>query len=124
MSLVMSLLANGIDPSAAARVFQHEPRTVSRLAPGCRGWLMRAGKHASALYNLFFRRLRCAFLQLDELVANIRGDEQRTFVWTAIDAITKITPHVHVGRRYHTDAYAFIHSLTQRLTARTPWLLA
>jgi hypothetical protein len=111
----MSLLANGLDPSAAARVFRHDHRTISRLAPGCRGWLSRGGKHASALHDLFFRRLRCAFLQLDELVANVRGDEQRTFVWTAIDAVTKILPHFHVGRRFIADAYAFVHDLTRRL---------
>jgi IS1 family transposase len=106
--LVMSLLANGLDPSAAARVFRHDHRTVSR-------WLSRGDKHASALHDLFFRRLHCAFLQLDELVANIRGDEQRTFVWTAIDAVTKILPHVHVGRRFITDAFTFVHGLTRRL---------
>jgi IS1 family transposase/transposase-like protein len=106
--LVMALLANGLDPSAAARVFRHDHRTISR-------WLTRGGKHASALHDLFFQRLRCSFLQLDELVANIRRDDQRTFVWTAVDAITKIIPHVHVGRRLITDAYAFVHGLTQRL---------
>jgi IS1 family transposase len=106
--LVMSLLANGLDPSAAARVFRHDHRTVAR-------WLTRSGRHASALHDLFFRRLRCAFLQLDELVANIRGDDQRTFLWIAVDALTKIMPHYHVGRRYLTDAYAFVHSLTRRL---------
>ena len=108
IGLVMVLLANGLDPSAAARVFQHDPRTISR-------WLTRGGAHASALHNLFFRRLRCTFLQLDELVANIRGDEQRTFVWTAIDAVTKIIPQVHVGRRYIIDAYTLVHDLTRRL---------
>ena len=106
--LVMSLLANGLDPSAAARVFRHDHRTIS-----C--WLSRGGRHASALHDLFFRRLCCSFLQLDELVANIRGDEQRTFVWTAIDAVTKIMPHFHVGRRFITDAFAFVHALKARL---------
>ena len=105
---VMSLLANGVDPSAAARVFGHDDRTVGR-------WLFRSGQHAKQLHDLFFRRLLCAFLQLDELVANIRGDEERTFVWTAIDARTKIIPQVHVGRRMMTDAYAFVHALIKRL---------
>jgi IS1 family transposase/transposase-like protein len=106
--LVMSLLANGLDPAAAAHVFRHDHRTISR-------WLTRGGKHASALHDLFFRRLHCAFLQLDELVTNVRGDDQRTFVWTAVDAVTKIMPHFHVGRRYLTDALAFVHALKARL---------
>jgi transposase-like protein/IS1 family transposase len=106
--LVLSLLANGLDPSAAARVFRHDHRTISR-------WLTRAGHHASALHDVFFQRLHCSFFQLDELVANIRGDEQRTFVWTAVDAVSKIILHIHVGRRFITDAFAFVHGLTRRL---------
>ena len=108
ISLVMLLLANGLDASAAARVFKHDDRTIGR-------WLLRGGRHAKSLHEVFFRRLRCGFLQLDELVANIRGDAERTFVWTAIDARTKIMPHVHVGRRMITDAYAFVHELARRL---------
>jgi IS1 family transposase len=108
ISLVLALLANGLDPSAAARVFRYDHRTVDR-------WLSRAGKHAATLHNLYFRHLHCAFLQLDELVTTIRGDAQRTFVWTAIDAATKIIPHVHIGRRTINDAYAFVHGLAGRL---------
>jgi hypothetical protein len=40
--------------------------------------------------NLYFTNLRCGFLQLDELTANIRGDKDLTDVWTAIDARSKI----------------------------------
>jgi transposase-like protein/IS1 family transposase len=106
--LVMALLANGLDPSAAARVFRHDHRTIRR-------WLTRGGRHAAAIHDLFFQRLRCSFLQLDELVANIRGDEQHTFVWTAVDAVTKVIAHVHVGRRFIIDAFDFVHDLTRRL---------
>jgi len=109
IGLVMSLLANGLDPSAAARVFRHDPRTIRR-------WLIRGGKHAAALHDLYFRRLRCAFLQLDELVTTIRGDEHFTFVWTAVDAVTKIIPQVHVGGRMITDAYTFVHELKARMS--------
>jgi len=59
IGLVMSLLANGLDPSATAHVFHHDHWTISR-------WLPRAGKHVAALHDLYFRRLQCAFLQLDE----------------------------------------------------------
>jgi len=104
ISLVMSLLANGLDPSAAAHVFRHDHRTI-------RQWLSRAGKHAAALQYLYFRRLRYAFLQLDELVATVRGDECVTFIWTAVDAVTKIIPQIHVGRRMITNAYTFVHDL-------------
>jgi hypothetical protein len=69
ISLVMALLANGLDVSAAARVFRHDDRTTRR-------WLSRGGRHAAALHDLFFRRLRCAYLQLDELVASVWGNEE------------------------------------------------
>jgi len=110
IGLVMFLLANGLDPSAAAHVFRHDHRTIRR-------WLTRGGKHAAALHDLYFRRLRCAFLQLDELVATTRGDEHFTFVWSAVDAVTKIIPQIHVGRRMITDAYTFAHGLKARTKA-------
>ena len=107
---VMTLLANGLDPSAGSRVYRHDDRTIQR-------WLKRGGRHAQQLHDLYFRRLRPAFLQLDELVGTVRGDPERTFIWTAIDAATKIIPHVHVGRRMITDAYTFVHGLKGRLAA-------
>ncbi len=72
---------------------------------------------AKNLHDLYFRRLRPTFLQLDELVGTVRGDTERTFIWTAVDAATKIIPHVHVGRRLIDDAFAFVHGLKGRLAA-------
>jgi hypothetical protein len=90
---VMALLANGLDSSAGSRVFRHDDRTIQR-------WLKRGDRHAKSLHDLYFRRLRPGFLQLDELVGTVRGDSERTIIWTAVDAATKIIPQVHVGRRY------------------------
>ncbi len=105
---VMMLMANGLDPSAGARVHRHDDQTIQR-------WLKRGGKHAKALHDLYFRRLRPGFLQLDELVGMVRGDPERTFIWTAVDAGTKIIAHVKVGRRMIDDAYGFVHGLKKRL---------
>ena len=48
ISLVIALLANGLDPSAA---------------------VVREGCHAAMIHDQFFRRLSCAYRQLDKLVA-------------------------------------------------------
>lgn len=76
------------------------------------------GSSAVRLHAVYFRNLRCGFLQLDELTASIRGDEKLTYVWTAIDARTKIMPEFHVGRRFVKDAYSFVHRLKQRLAKK------
>jgi IS1 family transposase len=78
-------------------------------------WLTRCGSHAQRLHDLFFRRLRCAHLQLDELVTTLRGGLERVWIWVAIDAQTKIVPVIHVGRRTVIDAHVFIHQLKLRL---------
>lgn len=104
----MELLANGMDASAVARVERRDERTIRR-------WLTRGGTHAAKLHDLFFRHLRCGFLQLDELVTFLRGDPERVFVWTAVDARSKLIVEMRAGRRYIEDAYAFVHCLSRRL---------
>lgn len=105
---IMHALSLGVDMSAASQIFDKDPRTVD-----C--WLKRSGSHAIRLHELYFQRLRSQFVQLDELVAQIRGDPDRTFVWTAVDAGSKIMLQIHVGRRLIEDAYAFVHALCHRL---------
>src|SRR5689334_18212629 len=56
-----------------------------------------------------------AFLQLNALVASIHSDTQRTAVWTAVNAVTKIILRIHMGQRLIDDAFAFVHGLQQRL---------
>lgn len=105
---VMTALAEGVDESAAQRIFHHDRRTIAR-------WLRRCGTHAQRLHEVFFRRLRCAHLQLDELVTTIRGGLERVWIWAVIDAQTKIVPVIHIGRRTVADAHVFIHQLKMRL---------
>ena len=115
VSEVMTALAEGVDESAAQRIFHHDRHTIAR-------WLKRCGSHAQRLHDLFFRRLRCAHLQLDELVTTIRGGLERVWIWAvipqggcALDAQTKIVPVIHVGRRTVLDAHVFVHQLKLRL---------
>jgi IS1 family transposase len=62
-----------------------------------------------------FRHLKCGFLQLDELVTFLRGDEERVFVWTAVDARSKLIVEMRAGRRLIEDAYTFVHGLSKRI---------
>jgi IS1 family transposase len=104
----MELLANGLDGSAVARTERRDERTIRR-------WLSRGGTQAFKLHDLMFRHLKYGFLQLDELVTFLRGDEERVFVWTAVDARSKLIVEMRAGRRLIEDAYTFVHGLSKRI---------
>jgi IS1 family transposase len=108
VSEVMTALAEGVDESAAQRIFHHDRRTITR-------WLSRCGSHAQRLHDLFFHHLHCAHLQLDELVTTLRGGLDRVWIWAVVDAQTKIVPVIHIGRRTVIDAHVFVHQLKLRL---------
>ena len=57
---VLSALAEGLDASAAERVFGYRHATITT-------WLTRAGEHAHILHEHCFRNLHLSHLQLDEL---------------------------------------------------------
>src|SRR5713226_6043312 len=58
--MVLTALAEGLDPSAAERVFGYRQDTIST-------WLTRAGEYAQTLHERSFRNLWLPHLQLDEL---------------------------------------------------------
>src|SRR5262249_43954275 len=60
VAMVLSGLAEGLDPSAAERVFGFRQATITT-------WLSRAGEHAQALHERSFCHLHLPYLQLDEL---------------------------------------------------------
>ena len=107
---VLTALAEGVDISAATRIFGHHPSTITR-------WLTRAGEHGRRLHDHFFRDFIAEHLQLDELVARVKAHAEYVYVWTAVEAKTKVLLVVHVGRRKMEDALAFIHQLKERLVA-------
>ena len=61
----LTFLAEGVDVSVLERIWQISEGTL-------RTWLTRAGLHAEKLHEHFFRGLRFAHIQLDELWANAR----------------------------------------------------
>ncbi len=106
--MVLSALAEGLDPSAAERVFGFRQATIST-------WLSRAGEHAHTLHERFFFHLHLPHLQLDELRTRLRCATQVLWLWLAIDPLTKILPVLQLGPRTQHMAHRVIHSLRQLL---------
>jgi IS1 family transposase len=110
VAVVMTALAEGLDPSAAERVFGYRQATITR-------WLTRAGRHAELFHERCFRNLHLPYLQLDELRTRLRNAKQILWLWLAIDPLTKILPVLHVGPRTQRSAHTVIHSLRQILAS-------
>ena len=108
VALVLSALAEGLDPSAAERVFGYCQVTITR-------WLTRAGKDAERFHERSFRNLHLPHLQLDEIRTRLRSSTHVLWIWLAIDPTTKILPVLHLGPRTQNAAYRVIHSLRRSL---------
>jgi hypothetical protein len=104
IAVVLSSLAEGLDPSAAERVFGYRQATITT-------WLTRAGEHAQTLHQHYFRNLPLPHLQLDELRTRLRCAKQVLWLWLAIDPLTKILPVLQLGPRTQHMAHLLIHSL-------------
>jgi hypothetical protein len=113
VAVVLSALAEGLDPSAAERVFGHRQATIST-------WLSRAGEHAQTLHERFFRTLHLPCLQLDELRTRLRNSSQVLWLWLAIDPLTKIQPVLELGPRTQHLAHRLIHARPESLAAFLP----
>jgi IS1 family transposase len=108
IAVVLSALAEGLDPSAAERVFGFRQTTITT-------WLTRAGEHAQTLHTHYFCNLQLPHVQLDELRTRLRCATQVLWLWLAIDPLTKILPVLELGPRTQTMAHRLIHSLRQLL---------
>jgi hypothetical protein len=106
--MVLTALAEGLDPSAAERVFGYRQATITT-------WLTRAGEYAQTLHERSFRNLWLPHLQLDELRTRLRCSTQVIWLWLAIDPLTKIRPVLHLGPRTQNAAHMVIHSLQHLL---------
>jgi len=65
VGLVVTSLAEGLDLSAAGRVFGHHPTTMAR-------WVERCGAHGARLHEqVVFQVIQAGHVQLDELVTRV-----------------------------------------------------
>jgi transposase-like protein len=79
--MVLTALAEGLDPSAAERVFGFRHATITT-------WLSRAGEHAQTLHKHSVCNLQLPHLQLDELHTRLRSATHVLWLWLAIDPRT------------------------------------
>jgi hypothetical protein len=110
IAMVLSALAEGLDVSAAERVFGYRHATITT-------WLSRAGEHAQTLHKHYFCNLQLPHVQLDELRTRLRSCTQVLWLWLAIDPCTKLLPVLYLGPRTQNAAHTVIHSLRQILAA-------
>jgi IS1 family transposase len=108
VAMVLTALAEGLDLSAAERIFGYRHATIA-------AWLSRAGEHAQTLHVRCFDNLQLPHLQLDELRTRLRNSKQVLWLWLAIDPCTKILPVLRLGPRTQNMAHMLIHSLRQLL---------
>jgi len=108
VAMVLSALAEGLDASAAERVFGYRQATIT-------SWLTRAGRHAESLHEHCFRNLHIPHLQLDELRTRLRSSQQVLWLWLAIDPCTKLLPVLELGPQTQHMAHQLIHALRQLL---------
>ena len=108
IGMVLTALAEGLDLSAAERIFGYRQITITT-------WLTRAGEHAQTLHEHCFHTLQIPYLQLDELRTRLRCAKEVLWLWLAIDPLTKILPVLELGPRTQNMAHLFIHSLRQSL---------
>jgi IS1 family transposase/transposase-like protein len=109
VAMVLTALAEGLDASAAERVFSYRQATITL-------WLSRAGEHAQSLHERCFRNLQIPHLQLDELRTRLRSATQVLWLWLAFDPSTKLLPVLQLGPRTQNVAHLLIHSLRQILS--------
>jgi hypothetical protein len=83
VALVLSALAEGLDVSAAERVFGIRHATIT-------SWLLRAGAHAQTLHERSFCDLLLAHVQVDELRTRLRSHTQVLWLWVAIDPRSQV----------------------------------
>jgi transposase-like protein len=96
IATVLSALAEGLDASAAERIFGYRQATITT-------WLTRAGEHAQTLHEHCFRNLHLPHLQLDELRTRLRSSQQVLWLWLAIDPLTRDSSSASARPPHATD---------------------
>ncbi len=105
---VLSALVEGLDVSAAVRVFGHGEGTI-------RTWLTRAGLHSGRVHGHFFHDLILKYIQLDELRTTLRRKSRELWLWVALDVETKVVLVLQVGPRTQAMAHRVVHELCSYL---------
>jgi len=120
----IAALAEGLGIRAVARVFEVDPNTVL-------GWLVEAAVHLQAFSRHFLYDLHVDQVQIDELFALLsavkdgeiteaealkRLSRSPSWVWVAMDPVSKLLLCVDVGERTLAMAQCVVHQVAQMLT--------
>jgi IS1 family transposase len=122
---VISCLIEGCSIRSTVRITGVAKKTVMRL-------LVEVGEVCLTYQDRVFRGLKCSRLQLDELWAFVYCKEKNVtakiaaknptagdvWLWTAIDADTKLVPSFTLGNRDGRSAKEFVNDLASRLASR------
>ena len=108
ISLASSLLALGMDSSALEEALEIRGSTL-------RTWLSRSGEHGNKLHERFMIGLELFHLQLDELYGYVKQAGHDRWIWTVVNAKTKLMPVLQIGPRSQATAYGVVHELKSRL---------
>src|SRR6267154_737029 len=122
---VINCLIEGCSIRATVRMTGVAKKTVMRL-------LLEVGMVCAEYQDKVFRNLKCKRLQIDEMWSWIYCKEKNrteeiakknpaagdVWLWTAIDADTKIVPAWRLGDRSGRVAKAFVDDLAARLSNR------
>src|SRR5262249_14306283 len=125
-------MVEGLGIRATARVFEVDPNTVLQ-------WLVEAAEQLQAFTSYFLCAVHVTQLQLDELYAVIRAfktgeiseeaalkrlEHTRSWVWPAIDPVSRLRVALGVGPRTREMAQCVVHQVAQRLAPRcvSVWL--
>jgi IS1 family transposase len=106
-------LCEGVSPRKVARIFGVDKDTVL-------GWLVAAAQHSEAVIGYMVQHLELTQVQMDELYALLRGMREGgkrppCWVWTAMDACTKLWVAVVVGDRSEQMAQCLVHGVVRVL---------
>lgn len=101
-AVVLSALAEGLDVSAAERVFGGRQATLTR-------WLLRAGVPAQPFQQGSFCHREIAPVQFDERRPRLRRHRQVLWLWVAFDPLPTCRPVFPLGPRTHEMAHLLIH---------------
>jgi len=103
VAMVLTGLGEGVDLSAAERIFGNSGETIRR-------WLTRAGMHSEGVHEEFMVDMKSDHVQLDELKVNMKGVKNQ-WLWVAIAAKSKVLLSLQVGPRKQWVAHALVHSV-------------
>ena len=109
IAVVLWVLAEGLDPSAAERVFGSRQATITSLSLACG---LACSDLAQALAS---RTLQLPDVPLDELRTRLRCAKEVLWLWLAIDPRSKIVPVLDLGPRTQHAAHMVIHCLRHLL---------